>query len=93
MGRDLERAVARQKHTFPPLLARDCRCKLDPDPETDGVIIDVCEQHAWEASAAEYRYRRLMDEEIEQVVKGQGNRPGPLARAVGVVGNFAVAKR
>lgn len=60
--------------------------------DLDGVIAEVCEHHKWEVSAAEYRYRRLMDEEIEQVVKGQGNRMGPLARAVGVVGNFAVAR-
>ncbi len=89
----MARAVARIKATFPPLAVRECGCKLDPDPDTEGLIIETCEQHAWEASAAEYRYRRLMDEEIEQVVKGSGNRMGPLARAAGVVGNFAVAKR
>jgi len=93
MGRDLGHGLTRVRNTFHPPGIKECGCVTDPDPETDGLIIAVCERHAWETSAAECRYRRLMDEEVEQVVKGQGNRTGPLARAVGVIGDFAVAKR
>lgn len=76
--------MLRIKHTTPISEIKSCGCVLDSDPDTVGLLIRVCEEH----HHPEWGIRRLMDAEIDSVVRGTR----PRSRPFGVIGNFLVAK-
>lgn len=66
-----------------------CGCVIDED----GFVHAQCVEHGNQSSHNAWRYRQLLDAELDEVIRElAGRSPTRIERKPGAIGNFAIAR-
>ena len=72
-----------------PTNAEQCGCSTDDL----GFVLAQCVEHGNRSRHSEWRYRQLLDAELDEVIRElAGRSPTRIERKVGATGNFAIAR-
>jgi hypothetical protein len=67
-----------------------CPCRIDED----GIVVELCPPHDATAHQFEWRVRRVLDGELDEVIRElAGRSPTRIERKAGAIGDFAIARR
>lgn len=67
-----------------------CECRIDDF----GVVLAQCVEHGNRSRHNEWRYRQLLDAELDEVIRDlAGRSPTRIERKAGALGDFAIARK
>lgn len=70
-----------------------CGCQVELDRDVPTWVVVQCAEHSTASAHLEYRIGRLLDAELDDVIRElAGRAPTRIERKAGAVGTFAVAR-